>query len=113
MRSVPRSHSLEARPRQQLRKLGMARLEKAYSRKSLACNVAGWQCSPCTERALFGDGYWTSTVFYPAAMIAANEELEPNMKLDRGVLKSLPKVLLHEHLDGGLRPKTVIDLARK
>src|ERR1700736_6484302 len=34
------------------------------------------------------------------------------MKLDRGVLKSLPKVLLHEHLDGVLRPKTVIDLAR-
>jgi len=34
------------------------------------------------------------------------------MKLDRGVLKSLPKVLLHEHLDGVLRPKTVIALAR-
>lgn len=26
-------------------------------------------------------------------------------------LQALPKVLLHEHLDGGLRPKTVIDLA--
>jgi adenosine deaminase len=37
---------------------------------------------------------------------------EPSMKLDRGVLKSLPKVLLHEHLDGVLRPKTVIELAR-
>ncbi len=34
------------------------------------------------------------------------------MKLDRGELKSLPKVLLHEHLDGVLRPKTVIELAR-
>src|SRR5216683_4781015 len=34
------------------------------------------------------------------------------MKLDRGVLQSLPKVLLHEHLDGVLRPKTVIELAR-
>jgi len=34
------------------------------------------------------------------------------MKLDRAVLKSLPKVLLHEHLDGVLRPKTVIELAR-
>ncbi|MGB7846697.1 MAG: adenosine deaminase [Candidatus Acidiferrum sp.] len=34
------------------------------------------------------------------------------MKLDRGVLRSLPKVLLHEHLDGVLRPKTVIELAR-
>jgi adenosine deaminase len=34
------------------------------------------------------------------------------MKLDAGVLKSLPKVLLHEHLDGVLRPKTVIELAK-
>lgn len=33
------------------------------------------------------------------------------MKLDRAVLKSLPKVLLHEHLDGVLRPETVIVLA--
>src|ERR1700752_3939993 len=32
--------------------------------------------------------------------------------LNHGVLKSLPKVLLHEHLDGVLRPKTVIELAR-
>jgi adenosine deaminase len=34
------------------------------------------------------------------------------MRLDHGTLKSLPKVLLHEHLDGGLRPKTVIELAK-
>jgi len=34
------------------------------------------------------------------------------MKLDHGVLKGLPKVLLHEHLDGVLRPETVIELAR-
>src|ERR1700746_2836160 len=34
------------------------------------------------------------------------------MSIDKGVLKSLPKVLLHEHLDGVLRPSTVIDLAR-
>src|SRR6266404_5965022 len=34
------------------------------------------------------------------------------MKLDREVLESVPKVLLHEHLDGVLRPKTVIALAR-
>jgi adenosine deaminase len=33
------------------------------------------------------------------------------MKLNRAVLKSLPKALLHEHLDGVLRPKTVIELA--
>ena len=35
------------------------------------------------------------------------------MKLDKPLLKSLPKVLLHEHLDGVVRPKTVIDLARE
>jgi adenosine deaminase len=34
------------------------------------------------------------------------------MSLDDGVIKSLPKVLLHEHLDGVLRPKTVVELAR-
>src|SRR6202040_2779621 len=34
------------------------------------------------------------------------------MKLDRAVLNSLPKVLLHEHLDGVLRPRTIIELAR-
>jgi adenosine deaminase len=34
------------------------------------------------------------------------------MKLDRSVLQSLPKVLLHEHLDGVLRPQTIIDLAK-
>ncbi len=34
------------------------------------------------------------------------------MQLDRAVLKSLPKVLLHEHLDGVLRPQTVLELAQ-
>jgi adenosine deaminase len=34
------------------------------------------------------------------------------MKFDRELLRSLPKVLLHEHLDGVLRPSTVIELAR-
>jgi len=33
------------------------------------------------------------------------------MSLDNGVIKSLPKVLLHEHLDGVLRPKTIVELA--
>jgi adenosine deaminase len=27
------------------------------------------------------------------------------------IIKSIPKVLLHDHLDGGLRPQTIIDLA--
>lgn len=29
------------------------------------------------------------------------------------IIKSLPKVLLHDHLDGGLRPSTIIELARE
>ncbi|HEX6802417.1 MAG TPA: adenosine deaminase [Terriglobales bacterium] len=35
------------------------------------------------------------------------------MKLPSPVLRSLPKVLLHEHLDGVLRPQTIIELARE
>src|SRR5207244_4175310 len=34
------------------------------------------------------------------------------MKLDHGLLRSLTKVLLHEHLDGVLRPKSILELAR-
>ncbi len=34
------------------------------------------------------------------------------MKLDDTLLRSVPKVLLHDHLDGGLRPQTAIELAR-
>src|SRR5215469_13012425 len=33
------------------------------------------------------------------------------MKLDTATLKTFPKVLLHEHLDGVVRPQTVIELA--
>ena len=33
--------------------------------------------------------------------------------LDQSLLRSLPKVLLHEHLDGVLRPQSVIDLAKE
>ena len=35
------------------------------------------------------------------------------MKLDNRLLRSLPKVLLHEHLDGVLRPQSVIELAKE
>jgi adenosine deaminase len=34
-------------------------------------------------------------------------------KLTLETIKRAPKVLLHEHLDGGLRPETVLDLARE
>lgn len=35
------------------------------------------------------------------------------MSVPRGTLAKAPKVLLHDHLDGGLRAETVIDLARE
>jgi adenosine deaminase len=34
-------------------------------------------------------------------------------RIDRDVLVTAPKVLLHDHLDGGLRPSTVIELAHE
>ncbi|MCK5573900.1 MAG: adenosine deaminase [Bacteroidetes bacterium] len=38
--------------------------------------------------------------------------LNPLMKIPDELLETVPKVLLHDHLDGGLRPQTIIDLAR-
>ncbi|MEX2089039.1 MAG: adenosine deaminase, partial [Bacteroidota bacterium] len=35
------------------------------------------------------------------------------MKLTKELLRTLPKVLLHDHLDGGVRPQTVIELAKE
>ena len=35
------------------------------------------------------------------------------MKPNRATVASMPKVVLHEHLDGGLRPTTVLELAEK
>ena len=34
------------------------------------------------------------------------------MRLSETIIQSVPKVLLHDHLDGGVRPATVIELAR-
>jgi len=34
------------------------------------------------------------------------------MSLDRTTLQALPKVLLHEHLDGSIRPQTILELAK-
>ena len=33
------------------------------------------------------------------------------MDLSNDAIRNAPKVLLHDHLDGGLRPSTVVDLA--
>jgi len=35
------------------------------------------------------------------------------MTIDMETLKTAPKVLLHDHLDGGLRPATIVELARE
>ncbi len=35
------------------------------------------------------------------------------MTIQREIIHLAPKVLLHDHLDGGLRPATIIDLARE
>jgi len=35
------------------------------------------------------------------------------MNIRRDIVRRLPKVLLHDHFDGGLRPQTVIELARE
>jgi adenosine deaminase len=34
------------------------------------------------------------------------------MRITESLVRSLPKVLLHDHLDGGVRPQTIIELAR-
>ena len=34
------------------------------------------------------------------------------MPLTDSTIRTLPKVLLHDHLDGGLRPQTIVELAR-
>ncbi len=34
------------------------------------------------------------------------------MRFSEAFIRTLPKVLLHDHLDGGLRPSTVVELAR-
>jgi adenosine deaminase len=33
-------------------------------------------------------------------------------KMEDHIYKEIPKVLLHDHLDGGLRPKTIVELAK-
>lgn len=38
-------------------------------------------------------------------------ERETKVKIPETILRAVPKVLLHDHLDGGLRPLTIIELA--
>src|SRR5215475_10555240 len=70
--------------------------------------------------SLRGKGPWLTTPLpeMPAATLLFSVcALRPRtaqavMNLDAAIVKNLPKVLLHEHLDGVLRPGTVIDLAK-
>lgn len=39
------------------------------------------------------------------------DRLHPGTPLDEGIVHALPKVVLHDHLDGGLRPATILELA--
>jgi adenosine deaminase len=46
-----------------------------------------------------------------SAAVAANPNLGKSPRDEQ--IKKLPKALLHDHLDGGLRPETIIDLAKE
>ena len=37
----------------------------------------------------------------------------PSLRFEEAFLRRLPKVLLHEHLDGALRPRTMVELAKE
>ena len=46
-------------------------------------------------------------------MNATNSGVNLNVVPTRDEIKLIPKVLIHDHLDGGLRPETIIELAKK
>jgi adenosine deaminase len=49
-------------------------------------------------------------ILYSKSNILRNKK-ENTLKTNE-IINSVPKVLLHDHLDGGLRPSTIIDLAK-
>jgi len=42
-----------------------------------------------------------------------NKINKEDINITEDIIKKTPKVLLHDHLDGGLRPQTIIDLSNK
>jgi adenosine deaminase len=78
--------------------------------------VLGWDCTTLAAEAiraaLIREAVYDLATFYLLCFeTAAAGRKEHSMKLDKKLLQSLPKVLLHEHLDGVPRPRTVIALA--
>ncbi|GAA1481767.1 adenosine deaminase [Gordonia sinesedis] len=55
----------------------------------------------------------TSSVASTSPAPATDAGIPPRTPLDPDAIVLAPKVLLHDHLDGGLRPATVLDLARR
>jgi adenosine deaminase len=51
-------------------------------------------------------------MFLPLTQFTLILHPEATMRLSEQFLQNVPKVLLHDHLDGGLRPSTIIELAR-
>src|SRR5918996_1179235 len=50
---------------------------------------------------------------YSLRMKGSGKSHRRGAPLDREQVRRAPKVLLHEHLDGGLRPATVLELAER
>jgi adenosine deaminase len=46
-----------------------------------------------------------------ADLAAASARYSPLMTMSVETIRAAPKVLLHDHLDGGLRPRTIVELA--
>lgn len=49
----------------------------------------------------------------PPASVAPDRLAPDRISPDRETIRVAPKVLLHDHLDGGLRPETVLELSRE
>src|SRR3954451_17507508 len=76
-----------------------------FSGRQSQLTFPGW---PCRSRAS-----WTAVdgwVHRQCSPVAGNVRRMPT-PLTADTIATAPKVLLHDHLDGGLRPATLVDLA--
>ena len=77
--------------------------------------VPGINCCPNKTFTRVADG-WSSCVGDQRNTLAAAESVEEagrRAALPEDVVRRAPKVLLHDHLDGGLRPATIVELAAR